>query len=80
MYGGNQDTGCNLYYKFEDLEGIIFGFKTALENKIKIMKIIDEKCQKTGRTDFIFYQADYINGEMQINEIVHVTPRVNEEE
>jgi hypothetical protein len=48
-----------LKYDFNNLEGIIFGIKTATENKLKIMKIIDDKCKKHNRTDFNFYQAYY---------------------
>lgn len=48
-----------LKYDFNSLEGIIFGIKTATEHKLKIMKIIDDKCAKYNRTDFNFYQAYY---------------------
>jgi hypothetical protein len=48
-----------LCYKFSDLSGIIFGAQTSAEDKLKIMKIIDEKCQAEGRQDFEFYQAQY---------------------
>lgn len=44
-------------YDFKDLEGIIFGIKTSLENKAKIVKIIKAKCEEHGRNDFLFYQA-----------------------
>lgn len=33
------------YYKFEDLEGIIFGIKTSAEDKHKITDIISKKCE-----------------------------------
>lgn len=48
-----------LEYKFEDLEEIIFGMKTPKEAKIKIIEIIKDKCDKSGRKDFKFYQMDY---------------------
>lgn len=48
-----------LKYDFESLEGIIFGIKTTSEHKLKIMKIVNEKCKKYNRTDFHFYQAYY---------------------
>lgn len=51
-----------LKYDFNSLEGIIFGIKTTAENKLKIMKIVDDKCKKYNRTDFNFYQA-YYSGE-----------------
>lgn len=50
-------------YDFDDLEGIIFGINTKTEHKIKIMEIIEEKCKKTSRKDFQFYQADYCPNE-----------------
>lgn len=48
-----------LKYDFNSLEGIIFGIKTTTEDKLKIMKIIDDKSTKYNRTDFNFYQAYY---------------------
>ncbi len=56
-------------YKFEDLEAIIFGMRTRTEDKIKIKKIIDAKCEDHNRNDFDFYQADYSPslGRMVIN-------------
>lgn len=50
-------------YDFDDLEGIIFGINTKTEHKIKIMEIIEEKCKKTSRKNFQFYQADYCPSE-----------------
>jgi hypothetical protein len=38
-----------LTYKFEDLEAIIFGMRTRIEDKIKIKKIIDSKCKEYNR-------------------------------
>jgi hypothetical protein len=46
-------------YDFKDLEGIIFGIKTPISDKIKIMKVVEHKCRKIGRKDFSFYQAYY---------------------
>jgi hypothetical protein len=48
-----------LKYRFSDLAGIGFGMKTAAEDKIRIMKIVQEKCRSESRTDFEFYQAHY---------------------
>lgn len=48
-----------LTYEFSSLKGIIFGIKTTIEDKLEIMRIIDEKCTAHGRTDFKFYQAYY---------------------
>jgi hypothetical protein len=46
-------------YEFEDLTGIIFGIKTSTVDKIRILKIIREKCKKENRKEFDFYQAYY---------------------
>jgi len=48
-----------LNYKFCDLSGIIFGTKTATENKLKIMRIVADKCKAEGRNDFEFHQMQY---------------------
>jgi hypothetical protein len=48
-----------LQYHFSDLQGIIFGLNTSTSDKLRIMKIIEEKCRKEGRTDFEFHQAHY---------------------
>jgi hypothetical protein len=58
-------------YKFEDLEGVVFGSRTPIEDKLSIMKIIEGKCRSTGRTDFKFYQADYSPslGKMLLSEL-----------
>jgi hypothetical protein len=48
-----------LKYKFGDLAGIIFGIKMEAADKIRIMKIIQQKCLSAARTDFEFYQAHY---------------------
>ncbi|MCL2817655.1 MAG: DUF2971 domain-containing protein, partial [Clostridiales bacterium] len=46
-------------YKFKSLEGIIFGIKTPIDEKAKIIEIIYKKCKESGRKDFSFYQARY---------------------
>lgn len=46
-------------YEFSDLEGIIFGMNARDEDKLAIMKIIDEKCAEHKRDDFKLYQAYY---------------------
>lgn len=48
-----------LKYDFNSLEGIIFGIKTTAENKLKIIRIVEEKCKRYNRKDFNFYQAYY---------------------
>lgn len=48
-----------LDYRFEDLTGIVFGARTALKDKLEIMRIIEEKCHAVGRTDFEFSEVRY---------------------
>ncbi len=48
-----------LKYDFNSLKGLIFGIKTPLENKCKIIEIIKKKCKKNDRNSFEFYQAYY---------------------
>jgi hypothetical protein len=48
-----------LQYHFSDLQGIIFGINTSKRDKLRIMKIIEEKCRREGVTDFEFHQAHY---------------------
>jgi hypothetical protein len=48
-----------LQYRFEDLQGVIFGIKTPLQDKIAIARIIQEKSKKTSRQDFQVHQAYY---------------------
>jgi hypothetical protein len=48
-----------LRYRFEDLQGIIFGIKTTAYDKAAIVRIVQAKCNEVGRTDFEFCQAYY---------------------
>lgn len=48
-----------LQYRFEDLQGIIFGIKTTFQDKAALVRIIQEKCKATGRKDFELHQAYY---------------------
>lgn len=47
-------------YNFQSLNGLIFGLRTSIELRHKIINIIVNKCKKDGRKKFNFY-------EMQIN-------------
>jgi hypothetical protein len=46
-------------YCFSDLEGIVFGIRTHLEEKRKIIEIVDRKCREAGRASFDFGEATY---------------------
>lgn len=67
MFGSRIDNKeCKAKYRFQDLEGIIFGIKTSMADKIKIFNIIKEKCQKEKRENFNFYQAYFCHKTQQI--------------
>jgi hypothetical protein len=48
-----------LRYRFEDLQGIVFGIKTSTQDKQAVVRLIQEKCKQKGRKDFEFHQAYY---------------------
>lgn len=48
-----------LKYDFSQLQGIIFGINTSVADKIRIMKMIDDKCRRDKRASFDFFQAYY---------------------
>lgn len=58
-------------YDFNDLEGIIFGYKTSLDIKKKIIDIIESKCLKNNRLDFKFYQTEFnsLERKMDVREL-----------
>ena len=55
----SEDASRKLKYRFEDLQGIVFGLKTSTQDKMAIARIVLEKCKQSGRTDFEFHQAYY---------------------
>ena len=61
-----------LTYDFNSLKGIIFGMRTSIEDKLKIINIIKSKCDENNRIDFKFFQAYYSpeNGEIRKYEIL----------
>ncbi len=59
MHDFSQKDSRKLKYRFSDLSGIIFGMKTSIEDKTRIIKIIRDKCIKEKRNDFDFFQAYY---------------------
>ncbi|RUT43280.1 DUF2971 domain-containing protein [Paenibacillus anaericanus] len=56
-----------LEYKFEDLEGIIFGVRTPYNARIQIIEIIRRKCIESGRKEFDFYEM-YISTNKELNQ------------
>lgn len=55
----NHRESRKFLYRFEDLDGIVFGIKTPTEHKLKIIDVIRRKCAEVGRESFNFYQAAY---------------------
>jgi hypothetical protein len=66
-----------LRYKFADLTAIIFGIKTSFEDKVKIMRVVDQKCRAESRADFEFYQARYShrNRKVELIPLSMLTPK-----
>jgi hypothetical protein len=52
-----------LKYRFQDLAGIVFGARTEIEDKLKIMRIIDDKCAREKRSDFKFFEIRYLHAD-----------------
>ena len=52
-------TRRKLTYRFSDLEGIVFGIRTSLDDKRRIIEIVDKKCREAERALFDFGQAAY---------------------
>ena len=48
-----------LTYRFSDLERIVFGIRTPIDDKRKIIEIVDKKCREAGRASFDLGQATY---------------------
>jgi hypothetical protein len=48
-----------LKYDFNELEGIVFGMKTPVYEKVQTIRIVTEKCKEHKRSDFKFYQARF---------------------
>ena len=57
----NEKDHRKLTYDFNSLKGIIFGIRTSIEDKMKIIDIIEEKneCAGNNQTDFTYFQAYY---------------------
>ena len=55
-----------LKYDFRFLKGIIFGINTTMEDKLKIIAILNNKCIENNRKDFELYQAYYSPNDKKI--------------
>jgi len=49
-----------LRYNFGGLAGIIFGAKTDTEDRLRILRIIDQKCSAARRSAFEFLEIRYV--------------------
>ena len=56
-----------LTYDFDSLKGVIFGIKTSDKDRLEIIRIIENKCEKYKRSDFKYYQAYYFRGDGNIH-------------
>ena len=65
-----------LKYQFCDLDGIIFGIRTSLADKARIIDIVNAKCKAEGRTAFAFHQAVYAahSGKIEICPLSMIQP------
>lgn len=52
-----------LKYRFEDLAGIVFGANTEFDDRLAIMKIVDQKCKGEHRKTFRFHEMRYLHTE-----------------
>jgi len=57
-------------YRFDDLEGIIFGYNMDINDKLKVISIVEKLCKDNKRKSFKFYKAEPTSsGTMQITEL-----------
>lgn len=79
IYGGMIDfTEPNaryMKYRFDDLDGIIFGINTPIVEKFELIKIIEKMCDEKKRENFSFYQAYYdeISSTVQYSKIINIS-------
>lgn len=58
-------------YDFADLQGIVFGLNSSVENRCRVIEVIQRKCRETGRTDFEFSQVRYSRASGALEEVPH---------
>jgi len=46
-------------YEFSQLVGVVFGLRTAINDKLRVIELIQKKCKEAKRSDFNFYQMIY---------------------
>ena len=66
FYNYTKSKSRILKYDFNELEGIVFGIKTPVYEKVRIIRLVAEKCKEHKRNDFKFYQARFSDGDNTI--------------
>ncbi len=56
---GNTKDERKFNYDFMLLKGMVFGFRMPEEERIKLINLVQKKCESVNRKDFKFYQAIY---------------------
>ena len=67
----NEDR--KLYYNFDILKGVVFGVRTHIEDKEKIVDILNRKCKENNRKNFPVYQAQYDKSGNYIEKVLLMT-------
>jgi hypothetical protein len=52
-----------LRYDVSSLAGLVFGMRTATADKLRIMRLLEQKCRAADHKDFAFYQMAYFGKE-----------------
>ena len=68
-----KNTNQRFYYAFNILKGIVFGVRTPIEDKRKIIDILNRKCKENNRKDFPVYQAQYDKSGNYIEKVLFMT-------
>jgi hypothetical protein len=63
MDGYEEKPSRILQYRFDSLAGIIFGANTSQADKVRMVRIVTDKCKTEKRVDFGFYRMRYLRHE-----------------
>lgn len=79
FFAMNSTEAKEVFYDFRLLKGIVFGLKTNESEKYEIIELIKEKCEKSKRSDFKFYQTEYDEslGEISLVELKNLAESQN---
>jgi hypothetical protein len=66
FYDFSKPENRTFSYNFHELEGLVFGLRTSTIDKVKIIRVIAQKCIDNKRNDFSFFQARYDDKENRI--------------